>query len=178
MVGSAHLTTDIKVKIDPNQIMEIRSPAFFIGATIPFKYTCDGDNLSPPLQWEAPPTGTKSFALIVDDIDAPNKIFTHWVVYNMPPEAREIPEGIRDDSDLPLMSKQGKNSYGQLGYGGPCPPPSDAAHRYFFKIFALDQLVDLPLDATKEQLIKAMEGHILDTAEVMGRYERQVKTEL
>jgi hypothetical protein len=76
--------------------MEIRSPAFFIGATIPY-----GDNLSPPLQWEAPPNGTKSFALIVDDIDAPNGIFTHWIVYNMPPEAREIPEGIRDTTELP-----------------------------------------------------------------------------
>ncbi|BAZ12189.1 PEBP family protein [Calothrix sp. NIES-4071] len=114
--------------------MEIRSPAFFLGATIPFKYTCDGDNISPPLQWEAPPNGTKSFALIVDDIDAPNQVFTHWVVYNMPPEAREIPEEFRDDSELPLMSKQGKNSFGQLGYGGPCPPPKDGAHRYFFKI--------------------------------------------
>ncbi len=152
--------------------MEIRSPAFFIGSTIPFKYTCDGDDISLPLRWEAPPPGTNSFALIVDDIDAPNEIFTHWIVYNIPPESRELPEGITKDSDLPKGALQGKNSFGKIGFGGPCPP-SGSAHRYFFKIYALDQMLDLAAGATKEEITKAIEGHVLDAAEVMGRYERE-----
>ena len=152
--------------------MEIRSPAFFIGSTIPFKYTCDGDNISPPLRWEAPPQGTNSFALILDDPDAPNETFTHWVVYNLPADMRELPEGITNHAKLPKGGMQGKNSFGQLGFGGPCPPKNDGAHRYFFKVFALDQPLDLQSGASKEQLMAAMEGHVLDAAEVMGRYAR------
>jgi Raf kinase inhibitor-like YbhB/YbcL family protein len=153
--------------------MEIRSPAFFIGNTIPFKYTCDGENISPPLQWESPPPGTNSFALIVDDPDAPSKTFTHWVVYNLSADMRELPEGITNNTRLPNGGMQGKNNFGKLGFGGPCPPPKDGVHRYFFKIFALDQKLDLPPGATKEQVMAAMEGHVLDAAEVMGRYGRE-----
>lgn len=151
--------------------MEIRSSAFFIGGSIPIQYTCDGENLSPPLQWESPPDGTRSFALIVEDPDAPNGTFTHWVLYNLPAESRELPEGLRDQSTLPVGAMQGKNSFNQIGFGGPCPP--DGTHRYFFKLFAIDQLLELPEGVTKEELLKAIEGHVLDKAEVMGRYTRQ-----
>ncbi|MEC4815518.1 MAG: YbhB/YbcL family Raf kinase inhibitor-like protein [Scytonema sp. PMC 1069.18] len=154
--------------------MEIRSPAFFIGNTIPFKYTCDGDNISPPLQWEAPPQGTKSFALIVDDPDAPKETFTHWVVYNIPADRREFPEGLAKEPQLRTGGFQGQNSFGEVGFGGPCPPSDHGAHRYFFKLFALDQPLDLPSGASKQQVLAAMEGHVLDKAEVMGRYSREV----
>ncbi|MFH7027984.1 MAG: YbhB/YbcL family Raf kinase inhibitor-like protein [Heteroscytonema crispum UTEX LB 1556] len=153
--------------------MEIRSPAFFIGNTIPFKYTCDGDNISPPLQWESPPPGTNSFALIVDDPDAPSHTFNHWILYNLSADIRELPEGIANNPRLSNGGVQGKNSFGELGFGGPCPPFNDGAHRYFFKIFALDQKLDLPPGASKEQVMAAMEGHVLDAAEVMGRYARE-----
>jgi Raf kinase inhibitor-like YbhB/YbcL family protein len=151
--------------------MEMRSPAFFIGNTIPFKYTCDGDNISPPLQWEAPPPGTKSFALILEDLDAPHPNFTHWVLYNLPADSRELPEGVAKSPTLPNGGVQGKNGFEQLGFGGPCPP--NGTHRYFFKLYALDQPLDLAPGVSKEELMRVMEGHILDSAEVMGRYARQ-----
>jgi hypothetical protein len=150
--------------------MEIRSSAFFIGNPIPFKYTCDGDNISPSLQWEDPPEGTQSFALILEDPDAPNKTFTHWILYNLPAECRELPENATGSS-LPKGAVQGKNDFNQLGFGGPCPP--NGTHRYFFKLFALDQLLDLKSGASKAEFMQAIEGHILDAAEVMGRYTRQ-----
>jgi hypothetical protein len=154
--------------------MEIRSSAFFIGNTIPFKYTCDGDNISPPLQWEAPPLGTKSFALILDDTDAPNGTFTHWLIYNIPAETRELPEGVAPQPKLADGVLQGENSFGELGFGGPCPP-KNGAHRYFFKIYALDQILDLPAGANTQQLLAAIENHVLDKAEVMGRYAREIE---
>ena len=150
--------------------MEIRSSAFFIGNPIPFKYTCDGDNISPSLQWEDPPEGTQSFALILEDPDAPDKTFTHWILYNLPAECRELPENATE-SNLPKGAVQGKNDFNQLGFGGPCPP--NGTHRYFFKLFALDQLLDLKSGASKAEFMQAIEGHILDAAEVMGRYTRQ-----
>lgn len=152
--------------------MEMRSPAFFIGSPIPTKYTCDGDDISPPLQWEAPPKGTQSFALIVEDPDAPNQTFTHWVVYNLPAECRELPENAAQDSFyMPKGMVQGQNDFNKLGFGGPCPP--NGTHRYFFKILALDCLLDLPEGATKADLKEAIANHVLDSAEVMGRYTRQ-----
>jgi Raf kinase inhibitor-like YbhB/YbcL family protein len=151
--------------------MEIRSSAFFIGNTIPFKYTCDGDNISPPLHWEAPPQGTKSFALILDDPDAPNGTFVHWVIYNIPADTRELPEGINETADGIL---QGENSFGNLGFGGPCPPKNQT-HRYFFKIYAIDQMLNLPARASKQELLVAIEGHVLDKAELMGRYAREIE---
>ncbi|MUG98871.1 YbhB/YbcL family Raf kinase inhibitor-like protein [Scytonema sp. UIC 10036] len=154
--------------------MEIRSPAFFIGNTIPFKYTCDGDNISPPLQWEDPPQGTKSFALIVDDPDAPNETFTHWLVYNIPPDCRDFPEDVGGKQPkIPHGSLQGKNDFGELGYGGPCPPTQHGAHRYFFRIFALNQWLDLPVGVDKQQLLDAIEGSVIGKAELMGRYARE-----
>jgi Raf kinase inhibitor-like YbhB/YbcL family protein len=151
--------------------MEVRSSAFFIGNTIPFKYTCDGDNISPPLRWEAPPQGTKSFALIMDDPDAPNGTFTHWIIYNIPADTRELPEGINETADGIL---QGENSFGNLGFGGPCPPKNET-HRYFFKIYAIDQMLNLPARASKQEVMAAIEGHVLDKAELMGRYAREIE---
>ncbi len=151
--------------------MEIRSSAFFIGSTIPFKYTCDGDNISPPVHWESPPEGTNSFALILDDPDAPNQTFTHWVVYNLPAGVRELPEAVPKHPRIAKGGMQGKNSAGEIGFTGPCPP--NGTHRYYFKVFALDQPINLPPGASKEEVIKAMDGHVLDAAEVMGRYARE-----
>jgi hypothetical protein len=150
--------------------MHLYSSEFLTGNFIPFKYTCDGDNISPPLTWEDPPNGTQSFVLIVNDPDAPNGIFTHWVLYDLPAQLRQLPEGIANQETLPDDSKQGKNDFGQLGFGGPCPP--DGTHRYFFKLHALDQPLKLAAGASKEAVLQAMKGHVLDAAELMGLYGR------
>ena len=150
---------------------EITSTAFAPGEPIPRKYTCDGEDISPPLQWSDPPQDTQSFALIADDPDAPIGTWVHWVIYNQPAEARALPQAIPPDADLADGSRHGKNSWGKLGYGGPCPP--GGTHRYFFKLYALDTVLDLIAGASKEQLLKAMEGHILAQTEVMGVYTRQ-----
>lgn len=151
--------------------MELKSTAFFIGNTIPFKYTCDGENVSPPLSWDLPPDGTSTFALIVEDPDAPNGKFTHWIIYDMPANLRHLPEGIRQEPTLDRGGVQGKNDFGNLGYGGPCPP--NGTHRYFFKLYALDELISLPPGASKAEVKAAMEGHVLEAVEMMGRYARQ-----
>lgn len=156
--------------------MELRSPAFFIGSTIPFKYTCDGDNVSPPLRWEAPPNGTSSFALILEDPDAPQPNFTHWVLYNLPAQCRALPEGVEQQPIISIGGAQGKNDFGQTGFGGPCPP--NGTHRYFFKLFALDRPLSLPPGASKADVMQAMEGHVLEAVELMGRYARQTATDL
>ncbi len=153
------------------KVMHLHSPAFFTGNSIPFQYTCDGDNLSPPLSWDSPPNGTVSFALIVEDPDAPKKTFTHWVVYNLPAHIEYLSEGVVNHATLPDGGVQGKNDFGQLGFGGPCPP--SGTHRYFFKLYALDQMLDLPPGASKADVLAAMEGHVLEAAELMGRYARQ-----
>ncbi|OKH13478.1 hypothetical protein NIES592_12585 [Fischerella major NIES-592] len=151
--------------------MHLHSPAFLTGNSIPSQYTCDGDNLSPPLSWDSPPNGTVSFALIMEDPDAPKETFTHWVVYNLPDHIEYLPEGVVNHATLPGGGVQGKNDFGQLGFGGPCPP--SGTHRYFFKLYALDQILDLPPGASKADVIAAMEGHVLEAAELMGRYARQ-----
>ncbi|HEY9881394.1 MAG TPA: YbhB/YbcL family Raf kinase inhibitor-like protein, partial [Leptolyngbyaceae cyanobacterium] len=135
---------------------------------IPFKYTCDGENLSPPLNWDGAPEGTQSFALIVNDRDAPDGKFAHWLIYNLPPDLREIPEGMGNREARSNGIRQGKNDFGQMGFGGPCPP--EGTHRYFFKLLALDQMLDLEPGATREELQQAMEGHVISAVELMGRY--------
>ena len=148
----------------------LSSTAFTEGGPIPQKYSCDGEDISPPMQWTDPPEGTMSFALIADDPDAPVGTWVHWVLYNIPADARSLPEAFPSDADLPDGSKNGENSWPRLGYGGPCPP--GGTHRYFFKIYALDLILDLDARATKEQLLNAMEGHILAESELMGTYTR------
>ncbi|MFQ5794883.1 MAG: YbhB/YbcL family Raf kinase inhibitor-like protein [Candidatus Bipolaricaulia bacterium] len=152
---------------------ELTSTAFAPGEPIPRKYTCDGEDISPPLQWSDPPQDTQSFALIADDPDAPRGTWVHWVLYNLPAEARGLPEAVPSDADLPDGSRHGQNSWRRLSYGGPCPP--GGTHRYFFKLYALDTALDLDLatGASKKQLLQAIEGHILAETEVMGVYSRR-----
>ncbi|MFA5515353.1 MAG: YbhB/YbcL family Raf kinase inhibitor-like protein [Desulfuromonadales bacterium] len=149
--------------------LEISSPVIR-NQKIPQHYTCDGDNVSPPLQWGDIPEGAKSLALIVEDPDAPGGAFIHWVMYNIPPDVRQLPEDVRRDETLPNGACQGINDFGKIGYGGPCPPGGN--HRYFFKLFALDVRLDLESGATREQLTEAMQGHILAATEIMGNYAR------
>ena len=149
---------------------ELKSP-FAAGGPIPRKYTCDGEDISPPLQWSSAPQDTQSFALIADDPDAPIGTWVHWVLYNLPGGTCALPEAILPDANLPDGSRHGKNSWGRLGYGGPCPP--SGTHRYFFKLYALDAVLELPAAASKEELLQAMEGHILAQTELMGLYSRQ-----
>ncbi|HOU11857.1 MAG TPA: YbhB/YbcL family Raf kinase inhibitor-like protein [Anaerolineae bacterium] len=148
----------------------LSSPAFTRGQAIPALYTCDGADSSPALSWADPPAGTQSFALIVSDPDAPMGTWVHWVVYNIPADVRSLPEAIMDDAGLP-GGAHGKNSWGRLDYGGPCPP--SGTHRYFFKLYALDALLTPAGDATQKQVLAAMEGHILAETELMGVYKRQ-----
>ena len=154
-----------------NMEIKITSPAFEAGGMIPAKYTCDGQDISPPLRWEAVAEGTRSIALICDDPDAPVGTFVHWVLFNLPAETRELSENIPADEVLPNGAKQGTTDFGRIGYGGPCPP--SGTHRYFFKIYALDTEIDLPAGASKSQLLKAMEGHILGHGQLIGKYKRQ-----
>lgn len=151
--------------------MELRSKAFQDGQTIPRKHTCDGPDLSPPLEWSDVPNGIQSFALIVEDPDAPAGIWVHWVVYDLPAEARFLPEGISSTETLPRGGAQGRNDFGRIGYGGPCPPPGPP-HRYFFHLYALGSRVNLPPGASREQVLRAMEGHVRAEAQLMGTYGR------
>jgi Raf kinase inhibitor-like YbhB/YbcL family protein len=150
---------------------ELTSPAFAHGEPIPRQYTCDGEDVSPPLHWSDPPQGAQSLALIADDPDAPVGTWVHWVFYNLPAETRGLPEAVPPDADLPDGSRHGRNSWRRLGYGGPCPP--GGTHRYFFKLYALDTVLDLAPGASKKQLLQAMKGHVLAQAELMGVYARR-----
>ena len=143
--------------------MSMSSPAFAAGHPIPQRFTINGPDVSPPLQIAGAPAGTKSFVLIVDDPDAPMGTWVHWVVWNIPAGTREIPEG-----KLPAGAVQGRNSWGRASYGGPAPP--SGTHRYFFKLYALDTELDLPPSAGKADVLKAIEGHVLARAELMGTY--------
>jgi Raf kinase inhibitor-like YbhB/YbcL family protein len=150
--------------------MEIKSRAFGSGEMIAAKYTCDGADFSPPLEWTKGPAGTKSFALICDDPDAPMGTWVHWVIYDIPPTATMLAEGITREKDLPGGGTQGINDFRKVGYGGPCPP--GGTHRYFFKLYALDAMLGLKPGITKDQLLKAMKGHILAETQIMGTYNR------
>jgi hypothetical protein len=145
--------------------MEITSQAFTNGGSIPRRFTCDGDNLSPPLQWGGSPSGTKSFALIMDDPDAPSGTFVHWILFDIPSAYSSLSEGVQ------RMGVMGSNSYRKLGYNGPCPPPGPA-HRYFFKLYALDRILGLSPGSRKADVEKAIQGHILAQTEWIGRYGR------
>ena len=151
--------------------MQVTSSAFEPNGLIPKKYTCDGEDLSPPLRWSDPPSGTQSFALLSDDPDAPVGTWVHWVLYDLPAGTRELTEGLPAAKALPDDAKQGMTDFGRVGYGGPCPPPGPF-HRYFFKLYALDTRLNLPPGQTKRQLLKAMEGHALAQGELIGRYKR------
>ncbi|OQX64539.1 MAG: phosphatidylethanolamine-binding protein [Desulfococcus sp. 4484_242] len=150
--------------------MELTSPAFDEGGMIPRKHSCDGANVSPPLQWHHVPAGTKSFALICDDPDAPMGTWVHWVYYNIPPGTRGLMENIVPEKRPETGGIQGINDFRNIGYGGPCPP--GGTHRYFFKLYALDTMLDLESGATKNRLLRKMENHVLERTQLMGRYGR------
>ena len=137
---------------------------------IPKKYTCDGQNVSPPLSWSPIPSGTKSIAILCEDPDAPAGIWVHWVMYNIPPDATGLSESVPSDKVLKDGAKQGINDFRKIGYGGPCPP--GGTHRYFFKIYALDISLAAEPGITRNDLLKAMEGHVLGQGQLMGRYKR------
>lgn len=149
----------------------VTSAAFAMSAAIPAKYTCMGEDISPPLAWSEPPPGTQSIAVLCDDPDAPVGDWVHWVLFNLPPETRSLPEGVPPKPKLPDGSVQGLNDFGRIGYGGPCPPPGKP-HRYFFKVYALDTRLDLPPRATKKDLLRAMQGHILAQGHLIGTFRR------
>lgn len=149
----------------------LKCSAFEPGSLIGRAYTCDGRDITPPLRWENPPSGTRSFALVCEDPDAPMGTWVHWVIYNIPATARELSEGFPPREKSPDGSLQGQNDFGRLGYGGPCPPRGKP-HRYFFRLYALDSVPGLGPGATRKALLKATEGHVLAQAELMGTYGR------
>lgn len=149
----------------------VTSSAFTEGGMIPKKYTCDGADMSPPLSWSGIPKGTKSLAIIADDPDAPAGTWVHWVVYNLPPDLTGFPESVPPQKTLANGGIQGQTDFRRIGYGGPCPP--GGTHRYFFRVYALDEVLDLAPGAIKKRLLQAMEGHILAEGELMGKYKRR-----
>jgi len=150
--------------------IKVSSEAFEEGGMIPAKYTCDEDDISPPLAWDSIPEGTKTLALICDDPDAPMGTWVHWVLFNLPVDISELPENVPPERELENGAKQGTNDFGRIGYGGPCPP--GGTHRYYFKLCALDAVLNLEAGGRKPQLLEAMEGHILAKGQLMGRYSR------
>ncbi len=155
----------------------LTSAAFAANGSIPSKYTCEGADISPPLEWSGAPSGTKSFALIVDDPDAPDpakpqRVYVHWVVYNIPASTTKLPENATK-SGLPSGAVQGSNDWGKQTYGGPCPPIG--RHRYFFKLYTLDTELKGLNNPNKAQLEKAMQGHILGNAQLIGTYQKAKK---
>lgn len=151
--------------------LSITSTAFREGGQIPDKYTCQGQDISPPLAWTKPPEGTESLALIMDDQDAPSGVFTHWVIFNIPSDSRGLPEAVPAQDQLPSGALQGKNDFRRIGYGGPCPP-SGHSHRYQFTLYALEQTLDLKAGASKKQVFEAMQGRILAWGQLTGTYQR------
>jgi Raf kinase inhibitor-like YbhB/YbcL family protein len=150
---------------------DLTSSAFRQGGDIPKPHTCDGPDRSPPLAWTSPPAGTKAFALVCEDPDAPGGLWVHWVLWGIPPATSTLPEGVKRDPTLPDGSHHGTNDFGAVGYNGPCPPRG-APHRYFWKLYALDTTPAVPPGATRQQLLDAIAGHILGETTLMGRYGR------
>jgi Raf kinase inhibitor-like YbhB/YbcL family protein len=161
--------------------IRLTSPAFAEGGMIPKPYTCDGADKSPPLEWSGVPASARSLALICDDPDAPAGTWSHWVLFDLPPSTKSLEEGIAADLQAKLVSKpagqepqvsvrQGKNDFGKIGYGGPCPP--GGTHRYFFRLYALDAPLDLEPGATRSSVLKAITGHVVAEGRLMGKYSR------
>lgn len=150
---------------------ELTSSAFGSKESIPDRYTCEGPDVSPPLAWSGVPEGAKGFALVFEDPDAPGGTFTHWLLYNIPADRHELPEGVENDPSLPWGAAQGRNDFGNVGYGGPCPPMG-STHRFFFRLYALDEALNLPPGASRHQLLSEVEDHALARAGLMGEYGR------
>jgi Raf kinase inhibitor-like YbhB/YbcL family protein len=158
---------------EPPQIqptLSLSSAAFPGGGVIPDKYTCQGQDVVPPLSWGEPSAGTRSLALIVEDLDSPGGRFTHWVVFNIPADIRGLPEAASLQSRLPGGTLEGKNDFGKIGYGGPCPP-AGKSHRYQFNLYALDTTLNLEAGATRKQVVDGAEGHTLALGQLTGTYQ-------
>jgi Raf kinase inhibitor-like YbhB/YbcL family protein len=157
-------------------LFELKSPAFQNSQEIPTEYTGEGEDISPPLEWSGVPKGTKEFVMICEDPDAPTTTpFIHWLIYNLSPTVTSLHEGFvpLKRVEAPVRADQGTNSFGNIGYGGPMPPIAHGIHHYIFKLYALNTEMGLAPGATKETLMKSMQGHILDAAQLVGKYERR-----
>ena len=163
--------SEVREERSQDMTISVSSSAFPEGGTIPAKYTCDGNDMSPPLKWTGVPEAAKSLALICDDPDAPVGTWVHWVMWNVPPSVGELAENVSPKPELPDGSRQGISDFRRPGYGGPCPP--SGVHRYYFKIYALDTMLDLPSSTRKADLLKAMKGHVLAEGQLMGKYSRR-----
>jgi Raf kinase inhibitor-like YbhB/YbcL family protein len=153
--------------------LQVLSTAFHQGETIPVQYTCDGNNTSPPLRWGNIPKDAQSLALVCEDPDAPSGVFVHWLIFNLWPTVSDLAEALPTTGPLEKnKASQGRNDFNHIGYDGPCPPPGNF-HRYFFRLYALDTMLPLQAGATKHELARAMEGHILATGYLMGTYKRR-----
>ena len=155
-------------------VMKISSPVFSDGEPIPPRYSCEGSDISPPLDWDVSQLSIQengSIVLICDDPDAPGGTWIHWIIFNLPPETSSLPEMVMPREELENGALQGANSWGNIGYGGPCPPRG--THHYYYKVYALDAKLNLPPGTTKEELLKAMDGHVLDEGQLMGTYTRK-----
>jgi Raf kinase inhibitor-like YbhB/YbcL family protein len=168
LLGSCFMCAQSKTE---TKALQVSTTAFAEGQMIPKKFTCDGPDVSPQLSWKATPAGAQSMALIVDDPDAPAGTWVHWVLYGLPASVTDLPEGIEKQEQLSNGARQGRNDFGRIGYAGPCPPPGKP-HRYFFKLYALDTKLDLNAAIRKADLERAMKGHILGHAELIGKYGR------
>jgi Raf kinase inhibitor-like YbhB/YbcL family protein len=156
---------------DATMTIALSSTAFKEGDKIPVKYTCDGQDISPALIWDEPPQPTEAFVLIVDDPDAPGGVFTHWILFNIPANIHQFGEGVPTQEQLENGTLQGRNDFGRISYGGPCPP-SGSPHRYRFTIYALDQHLNLEPGASENQVVNAMQEHILAQGQLTGTYQR------
>ncbi|MCD1295930.1 YbhB/YbcL family Raf kinase inhibitor-like protein [Methanocella sp. CWC-04] len=157
---------------DPgSKSLNFTSPAFQNGEMIPPQYTCQGSDISPPLKWKGVPEETESLVMIMDDADAPNGTITHWVLFNLPPDTRGIPESFTAQDKLDNGAIQGKNDFGDIGYTGPRPPPGKQ-HEYYFRLYAIDTKLDLSPGATKDDVMHALKGHVIDDVELTGTYSR------
>ncbi len=170
LISSHTLLAKNKKKEGATMEIKVTSSAFKQGGDIPVEYTCDGKDISPPLSWTESPSGTQSYALIVDDPDAPMGTWVHWVVYNLPASAASLPENVVKEERLSDGTVQGINDFKRYGYGGPCPP--GGTHRYFFKVYALDTVLKAGPGLTKKKLLREIDGHILGQGELMGTYSR------
>lgn len=160
---------------EPTGTLTLHSSAFEARESIPDVYTCEGDDVSPALSWSGVPEGTESFALILNDPDAPGRTFTHWVLFNVPADGTQLPRDLDVETQFPGAEpapKEGKNDFGTVGYGGPCPPEGNGTHRYFFRLYALDTVLDLKRGIKENVLHANMEGHVLAETELVGTFQR------
>lgn len=171
MLAAGCASQDLALPDEGKMTLSLSSPVFQEGEKIPLKYACDVQDISPPLMWGEPPSGTEAFTLIMDDLDSPGGVFTHWVLFNLPGNSQELPEALPRENQLASGALQGSNDFGRIGYSGPCPP-SGPAHRYCFSLYALDQPLNLKAGASKEQVLDAMHGHVLAQGQLTGTYQR------